>query len=35
MESLRDVWYMMQEAMTLPPLQEEDFVNQPQESNDD
>ena len=28
MESLRDVWYMMQEAMTLPPLQEEDFPTQ-------
>lgn len=25
MESLGDVWHMMQEAMTLPPLQEEDF----------
>jgi hypothetical protein len=27
MESMRDVWHMMQEAMELPPLQEEDFVN--------
>ena len=26
MESFGDVWHMMQEAMTLPPLQEEDFV---------
>jgi hypothetical protein len=26
MESLRNVWHMMQEAMELPPLQEEDFV---------
>jgi len=26
MESFGDVWYMMQEAMTLPPLQEEDFI---------
>ena len=25
MESLRDVWFMMEEAMQLPPLQEEDF----------
>ena len=25
MESLRDVWDMMAEAMELPPLQEEDF----------
>lgn len=25
MESLRDVWFMVNEAMTLPPLQEEDF----------
>ena len=33
MESFGDVWYMMQEAMTLPPLQEEDFPTQ--ESNDD
>ena len=26
MESLKDVWYMVNEAMELPPLQEEDFV---------
>jgi hypothetical protein len=26
MESLKDVWYMMEEAMRLPPLQEKDFV---------
>jgi hypothetical protein len=26
MESFGDVWHMMQEAMTLPPLQEEDFI---------
>lgn len=26
MESFGDVWHMMQEAVTLPPLQEEDFV---------
>jgi hypothetical protein len=26
LESLRDVWHMMEEAMKLPPLQEEDFV---------
>lgn len=26
LESFGDVWHMMQEAMTLPPLQEEDFV---------
>jgi hypothetical protein len=26
MESLHDVWYMVNEAITLPPLQEEDFV---------
>ena len=26
MESLRDVWHMMEKAMSLPPLQEEDFV---------
>jgi hypothetical protein len=25
MESLRDVWFMVNEAMELPPLQEEDF----------
>jgi hypothetical protein len=25
MESLKDVWYMVNEAMELPPLQEEDF----------
>ena len=25
MESLREVWEMMGKAMTLPPLQEEDF----------
>lgn len=25
MESMRQVWEMMSEAMTLPPLQEEDF----------
>jgi hypothetical protein len=25
MESLREVWKMMGKAMTLPPLQEEDF----------
>ena len=31
MESLRDVWFMMQEAMQLPPLREEDFILQPQE----
>jgi len=35
MESLKDVWYMVQEAMTLPPLQEEDFVYQPQEVCDE
>jgi hypothetical protein len=35
MESLRDVWYMMQEAMTLPPLQEEDFVYPTQEMSND
>jgi len=35
MESLRDVWHMMQEAMTLPPLQEEDFVYQPRETEND
>ena len=28
MESFGDMWHMMQEAMTLPPLQEEDFVPQ-------
>jgi len=28
MESFGDVWYMMQEAMKHPPLQEEDFVLQ-------
>ena len=26
MESLRDVWHMINEAITLPPLQEEDFI---------
>ena len=26
MESLKDVWHMINEAITLPPLQEEDFV---------
>ena len=26
MESMREVWKMMQEAMELPPLQEEDFI---------
>jgi hypothetical protein len=26
MESLREVWEMMGKAMTLPPLQEEDFT---------
>lgn len=26
MESFGDVWHMMQEAVKLPPLQEEDFV---------
>jgi len=26
METLKDVWYMVNEAITLPPLQEEDFV---------
>jgi hypothetical protein len=35
MESLRDVWYMIQEAMTKPPLQEEDFVYPTQENNDE
>ena len=33
MESFGNVWYMMQEAMKLPPLQEEDFPTQ--EDNDD
>ena len=28
METFGDVWHMMQEAMTLPPLQEEDFPPQ-------
>ena len=32
MESLRDVWFMMEEAMRLPQLQEEDFILQPQEN---
>lgn len=31
MESLRDVWQMMNKAMTLPPLQEEDFPSSPDE----
>lgn len=26
METLQNVWYMMQEAMELPPMQEEDFT---------
>jgi hypothetical protein len=26
MDSFRMVWHMMQEALELPPLQEEDFV---------
>ena len=26
LESLRDVWHMMEGAMKLPPLQEEDFI---------
>ena len=26
MEALKDVWHMINEAITLPPLQEEDFV---------
>jgi hypothetical protein len=26
METLKDVWHMVNEAITLPPLQEEDFV---------
>jgi hypothetical protein len=26
MESFGDVWYMMQAAVKMPPLQEEDFV---------
>lgn len=26
MESLKDVWQLIEKAMTLPPLQEEDFV---------
>ena len=26
METLKEVWHMMQEAMELPPMQEEDFV---------
>lgn len=26
MESLKEVWRMMEEAMKLPPLQEKDFV---------
>ena len=29
MESLRDVWHMMGEAMELPPLQEGDFIDSP------
>ena len=29
-ESFGNVWYMMEQAMELPPLQEEDFVIQPQ-----
>ena len=32
MESLRDVWYMMEEAMSLPPLQEEDFTTKETEA---
>ena len=27
MESMRDVWHMMAEAIELPPLQEEDFTS--------
>jgi hypothetical protein len=26
MESMKEVWQLMEKAMTLPPLQEEDFV---------
>lgn len=33
METFGDVWHMMQEAVKLPPLQEEDFP--PQEANDE
>jgi hypothetical protein len=35
MESLGDVWFMINRAMTLPPLQEEDFVYSTQENNDE
>jgi hypothetical protein len=33
METFGDVWHMMQEAVKLPPLQEEDFPSQ--EANDE
>ena len=33
-ESFKDVWFMMEEAMKSPPLQEEDFV-QPKETSDE
>jgi hypothetical protein len=32
MESLRDVWYMMEEAMKLPPLEEDDFTTKETEA---
>ena len=35
MDSLKDVWHMMEEAMKLPPLQEEDFVKPDLEEEED
>lgn len=31
MESMKEVWRLMEMAMTLPPLQEEDFPSSPDE----
>lgn len=31
MESMKEVWRLMELAMTLPPLQEEDFPSSPDE----
>lgn len=35
MESLKDVWQMLNEAITLPPLQEEDFVEYVRDEEDE
>jgi len=35
MESMQDVWQMVQDAFALPPLQDEDFVKYEREEDDD